>query len=158
MGENDQQRVMKIEGLVGPHKKLKTFELRVPEQDFQNALGTDKTINLFKGTEIENYTPGILSHKLQMLRTGLAGSIGLSDENERIRQAVNSKFFNLEALNKGDLTSKLIKVKNGYEIEGRVNINNTEVNIGGKFENIVEADRYYAALVDKIYQYLTTEQ
>ena len=158
MGENDQQRVMKIEGLVGPLKKLKTFELRVPEQDFQNALGTDKTINLFKGTEIENYTPGILSHKLQMLRTGLAGSIGLSDENERIRQAVNSKFFNLEALNKGDLTSKLIKVKNGYEIEGRVNINGTEVNIGGKFENIVEADRYYAVLADKIYQYLTPEQ
>ena len=158
MGENDQQRVMKIEGLVGPLKKLKTFELRVPEQDFQNALGTDKTINLFKGTEIENYTPGILSHKLQMLRTGLAGSIGLSDENERIRQAVNSKFSNLEALNKGDLTSKLIKVKDGYEIEGRVDINGTEVNIGGKFENIVEADRYYAALVDKIYQYLTTEQ
>ena len=52
----------------------------------------------------------------------------------------------------------LIKVKNGYEIEGRVNINGTEVNIGGKFENIVEADRYYAVLADKIYQYLTPAQ
>ena len=158
MGENDQQRVMKIEGLVGPLKKLKTFELRIPEQDFQNALGADKTINLFKGTEIENYTPGILSHKLQMLRTGLSGSVGLSDENERMRQAVNSKFHGLEALVEGDITSKLIKVNNGYEIEGRVNINGTEVNIGGKFENIVEADRYYETLVDKIYQYLSAEQ
>ena len=157
--DKSQKRVLTVQGQARDGK-VKTFEIRIPEEDFQRALGTNTTISLFKGTEVENYTPGIISTKLQMLRTGGGGTIGLSTEDRHLERAINNRASSavgsyFEAVPPGSIKTRLTYTPEGFVIEGTFEINGVPEEIPSKtIKTIRGADEFYASLEEIIYRAL----
>tara|TARA_R110002012_G_scaffold88427_1_gene217873 strand:- start:17108 stop:19273 length:2166 start_codon:yes stop_codon:yes gene_type:complete len=156
MGEDDLVRVLKISGKVGsgPSAKNRVYELRVPESQFQTALGTDKTINLFRNTVVEDYQPGFIYDEVMTLDTQESGTYGLTAKNEYIRQNLNRElemqFEIANILPEGAIDLKLQKLKTGFSISGTLNINGELLPVDVLLDNAQATDEWYTTTLPQI--------